>query len=90
MADDPDDYAMRLVSARCPEIADQVMPSSVLAQVLDLIAVVTERLAGLQALVEPTSGAVEAQNGAGGHEVANGPEWRLEARWADAVSAQSA
>jgi hypothetical protein len=44
--DHDDDYIMRLISARCgEETADAVVPISVLAQVLDIVSQMQDRLA---------------------------------------------
>jgi hypothetical protein len=59
---------------------------SVLAQALDLIAVLTERLAGLQALMEPPFRGRSGPKLGRGTRISNGPEWPPEAGWADIVS----
>jgi hypothetical protein len=46
-----DDYAMRVVQARCPEIADQVIEIDILEEVLGVIAEMQDRIAALEAAV---------------------------------------
>jgi hypothetical protein len=55
MADEPDidtgsdDYVMRVIARRCPEVADQVVPASTLEKVLDIIDGLTDRMGALEA-----------------------------------------
>jgi hypothetical protein len=47
-----DGYATRLVSHRCPEIADALVPVSMLALMLDVVTALEERVARLSEAVE--------------------------------------
>jgi hypothetical protein len=58
-----DDYAMRLVTQRCPEVAEAVVPVSVVALMLEVVSDLERRLRALQDL-------------AGGQEDAGGYEGR--------------
>ena len=49
------DYAMRVVQARCPEVADLIVPVSVLKDVLALIAEMQDRIDRLEAQPPPQS-----------------------------------
>jgi hypothetical protein len=50
--DDDGDYAMRVIAARAPEVADQVVSVEVLEQVLAVIEALQDRLAELAEQVE--------------------------------------
>jgi hypothetical protein len=54
------DYIMAVVSARCPEVADLVIPSSVLTSMLELLVEQEARVHELQARVEALDSAGRA------------------------------